>query len=249
MNKASKTKKINPIKVMLFFVILLTGISPAIMGQANDYNSRFVSLIVDPRTSKIELYWKDDKNVIIKSFRNLKSYVETKGKRLKFAMNGGMFMEDYAPLGLFVQKQKTIKKLNTATGSTNFYMKPNGVFYITTDNIGHVCTTSTYVNDGNVNFATQSGPMLLIDGKINTEFTKGSKNINIRNGVGILPNNKVIFAISTDFVNFYDFAEYFKNMGCSNALYLDGAVSQMYLPEKNREQMTGDFGVIIGIAE
>jgi len=67
--------------------------------------------------------------------------------------------------------------------------------------------------------------------------------------VGILPNNKVIFAISTDFVNFYDFAEYFKNMGCSNALYLDGAVSQMYLPEKNREQMTGDFGVIIGIAE
>jgi uncharacterized protein YigE (DUF2233 family) len=218
------------------------------LGQAQD-NSRFLSLTVDPRTSKIEFYWKDDKNEIIRNFQNLKSYLERKGKHLKFAMNGGMFMEDYAPLGLFVQKQKTIKKLNTATGSTNFYMKPNGVFYINTDNIAHIRPTSAYVNDGSVNFATQSGPMLLIDGKINTYFTKGSKNINIRNGVGILPNNRVIFAISTDFVNFYDFAEYFKNMGCTNALYLDGAVSEMYLPEKKWEQMRGDFGVIIVIVE
>jgi uncharacterized protein YigE (DUF2233 family) len=247
MKKTSITKKIN-IKAIFIFVILITGISPVVLGQAEE-SSRFLSLTVDPGKSKIELYWKDDKNEIIRNFQNLKSYVEKKGKRLTFAMNGGMFMEDYAPLGLFVQKQKTIKKLNTASGSTNFYMKPNGVFYITLDHKAHICTTPAYVNDGRVNFATQSGPMLLIDGKINTEFTKGSKNINIRNGVGILPNNKVIFAISTDFVNFYDFAEYFKNMGCTNALYLDGAVSQMYLPEKNWEQMTGDFGVMIGITE
>jgi uncharacterized protein YigE (DUF2233 family) len=91
--------------------------------------------------------------------------------------------------------------------------------------------------------------MLLINGVINPNFTKGSINTNIRNGVGVLPNHRVVFAISKQAVNFYDFAEYFKNMGCTNALYLDGAISAMYLPEKNWEQLVGDFGVMIGIAE
>jgi uncharacterized protein YigE (DUF2233 family) len=91
--------------------------------------------------------------------------------------------------------------------------------------------------------------MLLINGEINPHFTKGSVNTNIRNGVGILPNHKVVFAISKELVNFYDFAEYFKNLGCKNALFLDGGISAMYLPEKNWEQLTGDFGVMIGITK
>jgi uncharacterized protein YigE (DUF2233 family) len=218
------------------------------IANAQD-DSRFISFTVDPKTSDIELFWKNDKSEIIKNFQNLKNFIENKGKHLRFAMNAGMFMEDYSPLGLFVQKQKTIRKLNTATGTTNFYMKPNGVFYITTNKIARICKTSAYADDGTVNFATQSGPMVLIDGNINSEFKKGSQNINIRNGVGILPNNRVIFVISIDLVNFFDFAEYFKNKGCTNALYLDGAVSEMYLPEKNWKQMDGDFGVIIGIVE
>jgi uncharacterized protein YigE (DUF2233 family) len=241
------TKKITCFNAMLILMILLTAIPASVLAQIKD-DDRFISITVDPKSSNIELYWKNERNEILRSFQNLKQYIDRKGKHLKFAMNAGMYMEDYAPLGLFVQKQKTIKKLNTATGTTNFYMKPNGVFYITTNKIAQVCTSTAYVNE-KVNFATQSGPMLLIDGKINSEFTKGSKNINIRNGVGILPNNKVVFAISKDFVNFYDFAEYFKKMGCSNALYLDGAVSRMYLPEKDWDDLDGDFGVMIGIVE
>ena len=76
-----------------------------------------------------------------------------------------------------------------------------------------------------------------------------STNLNIRNGVGILPNNQIVFAISKKEINFYDFAEYFKNLGCKNALYLDGFVSRTYLPEKNWEQIDGNFGAIIGVTE
>jgi uncharacterized protein YigE (DUF2233 family) len=231
----------------IFFGFIFFALFAFNIAQAQD--DRFVSLIVDPKTSNIELYWKNHKNELIKNFDNLKDYLENKGKRLRFAMNAGMYMTDYSPLGLFIQKQRTIRKLNTGTGSTNFYINPNGVFYITTNKKAHICKTSEYVNDGSVNYATQSGPMLLIDGKINAEFTKGSTNVNIRNGVGILPNNKVIFTISKDYVNFYDFAEYFKLKGCTQALYLDGAISAMYLPEKNWEQLDGDFGVMIGITD
>jgi uncharacterized protein YigE (DUF2233 family) len=91
--------------------------------------------------------------------------------------------------------------------------------------------------------------MLLIDGEIHPAFKKGSKNLNIRNGVGILPDNKVVFAMSKEEVNFYDFAEFFKSKGCKNALYLDGFVSRTYLPEEDWEQLDGNFGVIIGVAK
>ncbi len=88
---------------------------------------------------------------------------------------------------------------------------------------------------------------MVIDGKIHPEFQKGSANLNIRNGVGILPDRKIIFAMSKKQINFYDFADYFKRLGCLNALYLDGFVSQTYLPEKNWMQTDGNFGVIIGV--
>ena len=89
--------------------------------------------------------------------------------------------------------------------------------------------------------------MLVLDGQIHPAFKEGSKNLNIRNGVGILPNNKVVFAMSKSEINFYDFAKFFQNLGCKNALYLDGFVSRCYFPEKNWTQTDGNFGVIIGV--
>jgi uncharacterized protein YigE (DUF2233 family) len=50
-------------------------------------------------------------------------------------------------------------------------------------------------------------------------------------------------------VNLYEFAKYFKDAGCKNALYLDGFVSRTYLPEKDWIQIDGNFGVIIGVTE
>ena len=91
--------------------------------------------------------------------------------------------------------------------------------------------------------------MLVHKNTINTIFTQGSSNINVRNGVGILPNGHAWFAMSTYPVNFYDFANHFKDKGCSEALYFDGFVSRSFCPQQNYRQLDGDFGVIIAIVK
>lgn len=120
-------------------------------------------------------------------------------------------------------------KLDKKGTLPNFYLEPKGIFYITNDGKAGICKTIVYSNIANVEFATQSGPMLLINGKVNIIFNPKSNNLNIRNGVGILPNNDLIFAISTNKVTFYDFAKFFKEKGCLNALYLDGYVSKGFI--------------------
>lgn len=229
--------------------ILLCAVLACAFTLKNQQDSGILSYTVNPKLQNLKLYWKDDKNQVIGSLQNLKSYAEDKNTSLVFAMNGGMYMEDQSPLGLYIQDQKIISKLNTRKGKGNFYMAPNGVFYVTTDKQGGICRTEDFKSENKINYATQSGPMLVIDGSIHPSFTKRSANLNIRNGVGILPDNKIVFAISEKEINFYDFALFFKERGCKNALYLDGFVSRAYLPEKNRVQMDGNFGVIIGVTE
>jgi uncharacterized protein YigE (DUF2233 family) len=233
--------------ILLSLLLLLTVGLIAFTTSHHSINDQILSYTVDTQIQDIQLYWKNDKGEILKSIQNLKSYVENKKLKLTFAMNGGMFNKDYSPQGLFIQNKKTLAVLDTADGNGNFYLKPNGVFYLTTDNIPFVCKTTDFANKGNIKWATQSGPMLVIDGQIHSAFKDGSKNLNIRNGVGILPDNKVVFAMSKTEINFYDFAKYFQSLGCKNALYLDGFVSRTYLPEKKWTQTDGNFGVMIGV--
>ncbi|MDR0793841.1 MAG: phosphodiester glycosidase family protein [Chitinophagaceae bacterium] len=221
----------------------------AFLRIKNSTDYEILTYTVDTKTQDLKLYWKDDKGEILKSIQNLKNYVEGKNQTLIFAMNGGMFNKDFSPQGLFVQNENALSNLDTSNGNGNFYLKPNGVFYVTTNNIPFVCKTTDFKNTGNIKYATQSGPMLVIDGQIHAAFKKSSTNLNIRNGVGILPDNKVIFAMSKKEINFYNFAKYFQSLGCKNALYLDGFVSRTYLPEKNWMQTDGNFGVIIGVTK
>ena len=86
--------------------------------------------------------------------------------------------------------------------------------------------------------------MLVIDGTIHPAFTPGSDNKNIRSGVGVDQNGNVLFGLSQAKVNFHDFATAFIEEGCTNALYLDGAISLFHAPERPAE---GDFGVIIQV--
>lgn len=231
-------------KFLRIILSLLFIISSA-FTQLSQSSSNVVSYTVDLRTNSLQLYWKDDRGKILGSIKNLKSYVEGKKVHLLFAMNGGMYKTDHSPQGLFIQNKIALAPLDTASGKGNFYLKPNGVFYVS-DGKAAICKTTAFVNR-NISYATQSGPMLICDGEINAAFKKGSENLNIRNGVGILPDGKIIFAISKDKINFYDFAIYFKELGCINALYLDGFVSRAYIPSQGWEQMDGDFGVMIGV--
>lgn len=214
-----------------------------------EHEDTFVMYQVNPKERKVRLYWKNGNHEILKSIGNLKHDVESQHENLIFAMNGGMFEPDNSPKGLYIEDSKILKPMDTLQGPGNFYLPPNGVFFLTQDNQPGIVETKRYVQSPNIRYATQSGPMLLTNGAINPIFQKDSKNLNIRNGVGILENGELVFAMSKKEVNFYSLAQLFKELGCKNALYLDGYVSRTYLPEKNWKQEDGNFGVMIGVTE
>lgn len=211
---------------------------------------KFITYTVDPHKQHLAFYWKNDQGDIYRSIGNLQSQLAAKHRELVFAMNGGMYKQDNAPLGLYIENGKTLAPLNTVTNAFgNFYLQPNGVFYITANGKPVICRTRDFKPSANIKYATQSGPMLVINGKVNPLFKQGSQNLNVRNGVGILPDGSAVFVMSKEAVNFCDFALYFQQLGCANALYLDGFVSRTYLPEKGSMQTDGNFGVIIAVTK
>lgn len=232
--------------LLLFSLASLLGAARLITRTQLSEN-RFASYVIDPRQQQLQFYWRDERNERFGSIQRLKLWLAQRHTTLLFAMNGGMYAPGGAPQGLFIQNQHLVAPLDTATGIGNFYLKPNGVFYLNTANRPVICPAPTFHLARNVAYATQSGPLLLLGGQLHPAFTKGSANLAIRNGVGILPNHKIVFVISREPVNFYDFATYFRQLGCREALYLDGYVSRMYLPAQNWQQTDGDFGVIMGV--
>ncbi|MDG1174689.1 MAG: phosphodiester glycosidase family protein [Flavobacteriales bacterium] len=235
-------------KIIIYAVLISLGyLLFSSLGQKEE--SLVLSYEVNLEKQNLQFFLKNESGEYYNTFYNLKKELENKDEELVFAMNGGMFMKDYTPLGLYIENGVEKHKINkTQEAFGNFYMQPNGIFYITEDKKGVVCKSTDFENK-NIQYATQSGPMLVIDGKLHPKFNEGSKNLNIRNGVGILPNGNVLFAMSKKKINFYDFAQYFKKLGCKNALYLDGFVSRTYLPSKGYKTNGGKFGVIIGVVK
>jgi uncharacterized protein YigE (DUF2233 family) len=211
----------------------------------NTYDCYFVNLI----NSEIKFYWKHENKPIL-SIKKLEEVIDKEKRSLVFATNAGMYLSDHSPQGLFIQNGKTLVQLDKKKEEYgNFYMQPNGVFSIDSSNTGKIMTTDDFIPDG-VKFATQSGPIVLLNGEINQKFGKNATSLNIRSGVGIIDSNNIVFVISNQKVNFYDFATIFKEkLNCSDAIYLDGAISEMFLPELSRFQNGGEFGPIIGIVK
>jgi len=169
-------------------------------------------------------------------------------------MNAGMYDSNREPIGLYIEDGKELHSINLKNDSdepSNFYdLKPNGIFAINRLNKAFIVDShsySTIIKYGAVKIATQSGPLLVINGKVNNFFTEGSKNVNIRNGVGIDRSGNVVFVISNVPVNFYDMATFFRDfLSCNNALYLDGVVSKMYLPELEKNNLLYKYDNSLG---
>ena len=225
--------------------LLFLGLRPA--TQPN-----IASRVVDPAREQIMMLLKDEhgRGSVMGNIGALDQEVKRMGRKLVFAMNGGMYDPQQAPVGLYVEEGQLLHKLNTSKGgSGNFHMQPNGVFGITQEGKAFVHTTSECPPPATLRYATQSGPMLLVKGAINAQFKQGSINLNIRNGVGIMPDGRVVFAISREPVNFFDFASWFKAQGCTDAIYLDGAISRAYIPEAGVDQRDGQLGVLIAVMQ
>jgi uncharacterized protein YigE (DUF2233 family) len=233
-------------RLLLLFCAIALGLAFARKPKAS---SRFVCYEADPRRQPLQLFYQDERGRRFGSIGRLRAWLAQRHCTLAFAMNGGMYSPGGVPKGLFIERGRTVTPLDTGRGAGNFYLRPNGVFYLTTSRRAGICATGQFRSGPDVAYATQSGPLLLVGGQVNPLFTPGSANAVVRNGVGRRPDGRLVFAMSSEPVNLYDFAAYFKDLGCREALYLDGFVSRLYLPEKNYRQTDGDFGVIVGVAQ
>ncbi|MDO1529920.1 phosphodiester glycosidase family protein [Fulvimonas sp. R45] len=190
---------------------------------------------IDLRREALSLRWRDpDTGQPYGDIDTLRQWGEAHGKRLLFAANAGIYDRQSAPLGLYVEDGKTLVPLNLAHGnpaSGNFSLLPNGVFAIYPDGSAAVRTSADFKADGKpARWATQSGPMLVVGGKLNPQFVDGSSSMKWRSGVCAPNPHEAVFAVSEAPVNFHDFARLFRDkLGCRDALYLDGSISQVYV--------------------
>lgn len=180
-------------------------------------------------------------------FFGLEQELRHDGKTLRFAMNAGMYGEDLRPIGLYVEDGKEVKKLNRRAGSGNFHLKPNGVFFVVGGKPGVMETEAFARSAIRPDFASQSGPMLVVDGKMHPRFSKSGTSRKVRNGVGIDASGNAIFAISEAPVTFYEFAKLFRDgFKCRNALFFDGSVSSLYASELGRNDALMPLGPMVG---
>jgi uncharacterized protein YigE (DUF2233 family) len=207
--------------------------------------ARYTICTIDLRQHQIRLFWRGADGEVIGSFDRLRSTPE--GNKLVFAMNAGMYDEGRSPVGLYVENGRELKKANTAQGPGNFHLKPNGVFFVS-DRTAGVLETSRYLKAGvQASYATQSGPMLVINGRIHPKISENGPSRKIRNGVGVRDKSTVVFAISEEAVTFGAFARLFKDeLACSNALFLDGSISSLYAPSLGRSDGLLPMGPIVG---
>ncbi|CAB1212553.1 phosphodiester glycosidase family protein [Acinetobacter bouvetii] len=167
-------------------------------------------------------------------------------EKLSFAMNAGMFHADYSPVGLYVEAAQQKQKLSTVKqGYGNFHMQPNGVLAWNQQEMMIATTEDYQKRKFDAEYATQSGPMLVINKQINPNFLKDSDSLKRRNGVGI-KDQTLYFVISNTAVSFYQFALFFqKKLQVQNALYLDGTISSAYIPQLKRADSHFNLGPMI----
>lgn len=213
-------------------------------------SGRYTVCTFDPAKETIRLYGAATLAPGGATYDRLNTHLLRNRQHMSFAMNGGMYHSDYGPVGLLVEHGRETGTLNREDAFGNFFMKPNGVFWVGDGRAG-VMETEAYAKAGLApREATQSGPMLVIEGEIHPKFLADGTSLQIRNGVGILPDGRVAFAISNDPVRFHDFATLFRDrLQCRNALFLDGSVSSLYSPEIRRHDRGAVMGTIIAVVK
>lgn len=215
---------------------------PACEGMLFE-GSPFTVCRFDASTDRLEL-------VDGRSLRSLAALEESLGARageVRFAMNAGMYDEEGAPIGLFVTRGEEKKPLNLRKGGGNFHLLPNGVFAV--DKSGRVSVTPSHEFRKRVKgpaWATQSGPMLVIAGKLHPRFDADGRSQLVRNGVGVRDPHTAFFAISEEGISFGRFARFFRDaLKAPDALYLDGSVSSLWDPAAGRQDGYSGLGPMI----
>lgn len=210
---------------------------------------RYRVILLNLEQVQLQLFWQNQHGQRYGRLQRLKQDLAAQGQKLLIGMNAGMYHPNREPVGLYIERGLTRFALNTAQGAGNFFLQPNGVFALDDQQHAAIYTTAQWAAAApqDIHYATQSGPMLLIDQVINPIFDPQSRSRKIRNGVGVISPTQVLLIISETPVNFYEFAQVFVDLGCTQALYLDGTVSSLYEAAHQRSIERDELGVLIGV--
>ena len=197
--------------------------------------------VCDPGQGKLKLVAASKSEAPLRTFAEVATLLSA--ERVAFAMNAGMFDEDGRPIGLAVVEGAQVHAINLRGGGGNFHLMPNGVFLVRKSGAASIVTSDAFKMAPDIALATQSGPMLVIDGKLHPKFDPDGESRLIRNGVGITSDGNALFVISNEVVSFGKLARFFRDgLHARNALYFDGSVSSLWDPASGRH----DAGVPLG---
>lgn len=207
---------------------------------------RFTVCEADPASEDIRLVLDDRDGAKIATFSRLADVLALEGRQIAFAMNAGMYHPDRRPVGLYIENGQQITRIVTRSGPGNFGLLPNGVLCLSDDTARIIESREFASNAPKCRDATQSGPMLVIDGELHPRFLPKSNSRFIRNGVGVTEAGRLIAAISDQPVNFHVFGQLFRDLlNTPNALFLDGNISRLVAPDLNRHGIGFPLGPML----
>ena len=202
--------------------------------------------VCDPGSGRLELVAAARNEPAVRRLADLETGLGRQAQRVAFAMNAGMYDEDGRPIGLAIVEGRQVRAINRRKGGGNFHLMPNGVFQVHRDGRAEIVTSDKWQPSPSIRIATQSGPMLVIDGLMHPAFSHDGSSRHIRNGVGIAPNGHSLFVISDGDVSLGKFARFFRDeLKTRNALFFDGAVSALWDPANHRRDLTKPLGPLI----
>ena len=236
----------------VFIFILVLWLTPVWSAECQGFKFQevpFTACTAKIPEDDIRLFLYDKTGKIYGQFQKLDNFLREERLNIVFATNGGMYHADRSPVGMYVENFKEFSPLIISDGPGNFGLLPNGVFCFNKKEFMILETEKFARSKIRCQYATQSGPLLVIDGKIHPKFIKDGASKFVRSGVGISRDGlEAIFLISNQPVNFYHFASTFlDHLKIDNALYLDGNISRLYSPKLNRIDFGFDIGPIVAV--
>lgn len=239
------------VKVFLAFAV---GFAAGAAQSAECRKDRFEGAgytvcAVDMAEVDLRLFLNDPAtNMPLGSFGAVDDLLASEGKVLAFAMNAGMYHADRRPVGLYIETGRHVAALVTRAGPGNFGLLPNGVFCIGEGRADVIESLRFAKEHPECRYASQSGPMLVIDGALHPRFLVDSDSRYIRNGVGTSADGRQAwFVISDRALNFHTFGRFFRDhLKAPQALYLDGKVSRLHAPGLGRSDIGFPLGPMVG---
>ncbi|MEM6277124.1 MAG: phosphodiester glycosidase family protein [Pseudomonadota bacterium] len=205
---------------------------------------RYTVCTVDLTQNTARLFWRDEEGEIYGNFDALPENV-------LIATNGGMYHEDRRPVGHYLENGEEVVAPITSDGPGNFGLLPNGVLCMNQGRAAIIESRTYTAQRPDCTYATQSGPMLVIDGALHPRFLEDSDSRKRRGGVGVSEDGQTLFiAVTANAVNFHAFGTLFrKGLGTPNALFTDGTITRLYDKASGRMDRGARMGPILAILE